>query len=199
MLIKRILSLYDYTGVWSQPYREAGYDVTQIDLQHGRDVRLLTYPKGVHGILAAPPCTHFAQAGSQWWKRKGTKPLKQGLALVDACLRFVAVCNPAWWVLENPRGRITDYLGPHRFEFDPWEFAGLADEPQRERYTKRTLLWGHFRRPLRKPLPPVRFTITRMGVPTFSTSYTNYKMWSGDPRRSTTPQGFARAFFAANP
>ncbi len=54
--MNRILSLCDYTGNWSQPYVEAGYDVVRVDLQHGGDVRLLqkdTSP--VHGILAAPP------------------------------------------------------------------------------------------------------------------------------------------------
>ena len=53
--MRRILSLCDYTGNWSQPYYEAGYDVVRIDLQHGGDVRLLERDtKPVHGILAAP-------------------------------------------------------------------------------------------------------------------------------------------------
>ena len=29
----------------------------------------------VHGILAAPPCTHFAVSGARWWKRKGPDAL----------------------------------------------------------------------------------------------------------------------------
>jgi hypothetical protein len=36
-----ILSLCDYSGRWSQPYRDAGYNVIQIDLKRGNDVRLL--------------------------------------------------------------------------------------------------------------------------------------------------------------
>lgn len=59
----KILSLCDYSGTWSKPYRDAGYDVIQIDLQRGgQDVRLLQREKDVHGILAAPPCTCFARA-----------------------------------------------------------------------------------------------------------------------------------------
>ncbi len=83
-----VLSLCDYTGNWSRPYREAGYDVRQVDLQHGDDVRLfeaLPYP--VRGVLAAPPCTDFAGSGARWWEGKGQKPLLNGLALVDACCR----------------------------------------------------------------------------------------------------------------
>lgn len=63
---KTILSLCDYTGAWSDPYRDAGYDVIMVDLANGKDVRLLPYPTGrVHGILAAPPCTHFALSGTR--------------------------------------------------------------------------------------------------------------------------------------
>lgn len=55
--MKKIISLCDFSGAWSQPYVDAGgYDVIRIDLQRdGRDVRLLEKMDGVHGILAAPP------------------------------------------------------------------------------------------------------------------------------------------------
>ena len=32
-----ILSLCDYSGVWSQPYADAGYRVVKVDIQHGSD------------------------------------------------------------------------------------------------------------------------------------------------------------------
>lgn len=193
-----ILSLCDYTGVWSAPYAENGYAVVQIDLRHGQDVRLLKYPGKVHGILAAPPCTHFALSGAHAWERKGDKALLRGLALVDACLRFVAVCKPKWWVLENPRGRITDYIGPHQFEFDPWEYAGYLMDPERERYSKRTLLWGSFVKPRTKPVRPIKTRVTRKGRPHMSASRTTTHQ-TGSDQRSGTPEGFARAFFEANP
>lgn len=37
---KTILSLCDNSGVWSKPYKDAGYNVIQVDIQHGRDARL---------------------------------------------------------------------------------------------------------------------------------------------------------------
>ena len=62
-----------------------------------------------------------------------------GLAVVDACLRAVAVYRPTWWALENPIGRLKDYLGDPAFRFDPCDFG--------DPWTKRTWLWGHFTPP----------------------------------------------------
>ena len=100
--MKRILSLCDYTGRWSEPYSKNGYEVIEVEILHGQDVRLLEHPGEVHGIIAQPPCTHFAGSGARWWKAKGEEKLLEGLQLVDACLRFVAICQPQFWVLENP-------------------------------------------------------------------------------------------------
>lgn len=72
----------------------------------GSDARLFKKLKRpVRGVLCAPVCTHFAGSGARWWKgkaAKGDKGLLDGLALVDAYLRVVAVHKPDWWVLENP-------------------------------------------------------------------------------------------------
>lgn len=177
-----ILSLCDFTGEWSRPYREAGYDVVQIDLQHGQDVRLLEAPPyRVHGILAAPPCTEFAGSGARWWKQKGEGPLLDGLAIVDACLRIVAITQPKWWALENPVGRLRRWIGPPAYTFHPCDFG--------DPWTKKTLLWGRFNPPVKRPVEPTEGS----------------KLWRLPPSpdramlRSITPAGFARAFFEANP
>lgn len=186
---KIILSLCDVTGIWSAPYRAAGYDVRQIDIKTGGDVRLLEYPGKVHGIIAQPPCTHFAGSGARWWAEKGDAAIIEGLQVVDACLRFVAVCSPTWWVLENPVGRLKDWIGPAKMTFQPHEFAGFADEPEREAYTKRTCLWGNFTIPAKNDVGNQLGSIMHTIPP-------------GENRaaiRSVTPTGFARAFFMANP
>jgi hypothetical protein len=123
-----ILSLCDFTGNWSETYREAGYEVVRIDLQHGQDVRLLKFPGRVHGILAAPPCTHFSRAGASHWKNKGEDAILEGLAIVDACLRLITVCQPDWWALENPIGRLKDYIGPPPVEVRPVRLRRSVDE-----------------------------------------------------------------------
>lgn len=191
-----ILSLCDFTGNWARPYADAGYGVRLVDLQHGQDVRLLEHPgEPVHGILAAPPCTAFSSAGAWTWQKKGEAGLLEGLAVVDACLRAVAVCRPVWWALENPAGRLRRWLGPAAWSFDPCDFG--------DPYTKRTYLWGNFippaplfceqaRRAVRpEPLSPCGSA--------GASDRTTRLAGSNKVGRSATPAGFARAFFQANP
>ena len=182
-----VLSLCDFTGEWSRPYLEAGYAVRRVDLKHGDDVRLLEYQGPVRGVLAAPPCTAFAGSGAQYWSAKdaGGATL-EALALVDACLRIVAVHRPLWWALENPVGRLRRWLGPPALSFNPCDYG--------DPYTKRTLLWGHFNAPARSPVEPERVCsqgswLMRLGGKSERTK----------ELRSATPAGFARAFFEANP
>lgn len=177
-----VLSLCDFTGSWSKPYRDAGYDVVQLDIKHGQDVRLFeAMPCPVRGVLAAPPCTHLASSGARWWADKGEQALLDALAVVDACLRVVAVHRPQWWCLENPVGRLSRYLGEPRMAFDPADYG--------DPYTKKTLLWGDF-----NPPPKRRVEATE-----------GSKMHRIPPSperqmlRSITPAGFAEAFCRANP
>ncbi len=207
-----ILSLCDFTGNWSRPYELAGYEVIRIDLQHGQDIRTLRHlEQPIHGILAAPPCTHFSRAGAQFWKAKGEGPILEGLALVDACLRAVAIYHPTWWVLENPIGRLKDYLGPPKWKFDPCMFG--------DPWTKRTWLWGHFTppRPLFSPQarcevegvfrapasrPMSMRKVAESGCATKPLPPMDRTIWPGSKRkqeRSATPPGFSQAFFEANP
>ena len=135
---KTILSLCDHSGEWARPYAEAGYHICTVDLKGlysdsklhrhlPRDIRLLDYNEdaNIHGILAAPPCTDFSGSGAQYWPQKDTDGRTiESLAIVDACLRAVAIYKPAWWVLENPVGRLKNFIGPCADQFDPCDFAG---------------------------------------------------------------------------
>ena len=185
---RTILSLCDTTGIWSEPYRAAGYRVIKVDIKDGGDVRTLPYQGKVHGIIMQPPCTHFAGSGARWWKAKGPSALIEGLQVVDACLRAVAICEPEWWVLENPVGRLKNHIGPAVMTFQPHEYAGYADDPEAEAYTKRTCLWGNFLRPEKKDVGNKLGSIMHKMPPSEGRA----------AKRSKTPQGFARAFFEAN-
>lgn len=205
---KVILSLCDYTGNWAKPYREAGYTVRCIDLKNGDDVRMIGYmphanDNRVHGILAAPPCTDFSVSGAQYWKAKDENGgTLSALALVDACLRAVAVYRPVWWALENPVGRLKNWLGPHTFAFDPCDFGGYMRPDERsceistpqDAYTKKTLLWGQFNIPVKMRVEPVRVCSQGSWIQTLGGKSERTK-----ELRSATPIGFARAFFEANP
>ena len=189
--MKTILSLCDFSGNWAKPYADAGYNVKLVDIKTTGDLRLLKFDQfgSVHGILAAPPCTHFAVSGARWWAEKGESALLEGLSVVDACLRIVTITRPRWWVLENPVGRLRDYLGPPLHTFDPCDYG--------DPYTKRTQLWGQFTPPL-----PLFIGEDRSVEPTEGSKM--HRLYGGKSERtktmrSMTPAGFANAFFTANP
>ncbi len=177
-----ILDLCAGTGAWSEPYEKAGYDVRRYELKAGQDIRFFKpFKERVWGVLCAPPCTHFSSAGAQYWPAKGDAALAEGLAVVDACFRVIQICQPQWWAMENPRGRLVDYLGKPALTFQPCDYG--------DPWTKFTCLWGRFAVPEKCPVPP------SMG--------SKMDMVSGRKDRaaitSVTPPGFAACFFKANP
>lgn len=181
-----ILDLCGGSGSWSLPYKNAGYEVIVVDPRAGSGkVEEFQTQQPIHGILAAPPCTHFSSSGALHW---GPKDLdgrtRQAVRTTRACLHLISKLKPKWWALENPVGRIQKLvpeLGKPVFKFDPCDFG--------HPYTKRTLLWGRFTPPTKSP------------VPAYLGSYL-HTLSPGPERgniRSLTPEGFANAFFKANP
>ena len=76
---RTLLSLFDYTGEWSQPFYDAGWNVIQWDIQLDEfmDINLLDSAEtvldqfdSVDGIIAALPCTDFACSGARWFAAK---------------------------------------------------------------------------------------------------------------------------------
>jgi len=173
-----ILDLCGGTGAWSRPYVEAGYDVRLITLPE-HDVRLYQPPRKVHGVLAAPPCTHLSVSGARWWEEKGDEVLLEALSVVDACVRIVHATRPEWWALENPVGRLVHYLGPWKWTFDPCDFG--------DPWTKKTCIWGEHNIPEKTPVEPTEGSKMHLLPPSPQRS----------KLRSITPPGFARAFFEA--
>jgi hypothetical protein len=209
-----ILSLCDYTGAWSAPYRAGGYDVRQIDLKGGFDVRLMPFPGRVWGILAAPPCDRFCNPSARLWSasdtpiqvsapevcghigRWETSQTLNSLSIADACLRLVALCSPSWWALENSVGRLPGWYGDPKMMFHPYQYADLADDPISEAYTKKTCLWGNFTTPDNRLVCPEKLPAH---LPPGRRDRTSRMSSTDKSDRAKTPQGFARAFFQANP
>lgn len=195
---KVVLSLFDFSGRWSRPYRERDYQVFQADLKLGIDVLELNPTdlpfEHVDVLLAAPPCTDFASSGAQYWKIKDDDGRTEAsMNLVSKTLELVEYYKPRYWAIENPVGRISKLfpeLGTPWY-FNPHEFAQLADDPESERYTKKTGLWGVFNPPQKHPLTPImgNSPIMKLGGKSERTK----------ELRSMTPTGFARAFCVANP
>lgn len=187
---KCILSLFDYKKTWSKPYEENGYEVVIIDLKHGVDIITWNYklykPKHFYGILAAPPCTDFAGSGARWWKEKDKDGrTNYSCILIHQTLAIIKYFNSEFWALENPVGRIEKLVPEMKqyrlLSFNPCDFG--------DPYTKKTILYGKFNPFLTyKPVKPTEGS--KM-----------HKLPPSEKRqeiRSTTPLGFAYAFYEAN-
>jgi len=175
-----------------------GYDVIQVDIQHGKDVREIRAGElpPITGVLAAPPCTHFARSGARYWKAKDISGItREAVDLVRYTLDLIRQLDKRdtlqFWCMENPVGRMGELvpeIGPVRFKFDPYQFG--------DGYYKRTWLWGKFVPPL--PL----FAGAWYDRPTRPTvNWTEAQSGGGEKRaaaRSETPMGFAYAFYRAN-
>ena len=217
---KIILDLCGGTGSWAKPYKDNGYDVRTLTLpdfdvtkwQDNEEFVQLLQSNTIHGILAAPPCTMFSIARNDKTARN-PRDMRGGMEIVKACLDIVHEClyepfrisenSLKFWALENPHGYLYRYLGRPPFEFDPCEFG--------DQYKKRTQIWGMFNEPKKasicdtldmKGLDFVKnvenFRHLKEGmIPTGYKEKT--KLSWRTITRSITPQGFARAFFKANP
>ena len=201
--MKTLLSLFDYSGNWSAPYEDAGWNVILWDIKHSCDF-LVTFSDimdagadyfyeyifdnwgTVDGILAAVPCTDFAASGARWWAAKDASgQTAKSIELVYQTLRIIDLCSPDFWVIENPVGRLhklVPELGLPWY-FQPYQFG--------EPYTKKTGLWGQFNKP----------AFTNIVEPTEGSMM--HRRYGGKSEhtktmRSLTPQGFAQAFFDAN-
>ena len=208
---KVILSLYDMSGSWAQPWRDAGFTVVQMDTYFGDDIMQInplefvgqieaTYGPIV-GILSACPCTSYAGSGARWWAQQHDKPSKEWVEkkygfwaaeyfdapveyanfLVHFTQLYVEITDTAFHVLENPVGRIQEIAGL------PRPTAQFQPSNFGDPYTKRTQLFGKF-----SPDLPVA------NVDPVEGSKVQSKMSSSDPERSLTPEGFSYSFFMAN-
>lgn len=214
-MTKTLVSLCDYTGEWARPYAEAGWRVLLVDIKHPKkysrrenvhrygitvqEFRDLVLGRRIiaraHGILAAPPCTHFSSSGAQHWKAKDADGRTEShLEIVDACLDIIDALKPDFWALENPVGRLFRLrplrLGRPKMYFQPCDYG--------DPYTKKTGLWGMFNTDL--PKTPVEPVMYESGGKRGSIFW--MKLGGASERtktlRSQTPEGFARAFYQAN-
>lgn len=188
-----IISLYDYSGTWSEPYVQAGYPVQRWDKKVEGDIlteqafkTLTEHSEYVYGLLAAPPCTFFAASGARWWAGITDDDLTEMIALAQLVLILKEQYdNLVFWSLENPVGRIEklipELVAYRTMSFDPCDFG--------DPYTKKTILWGEFNAQLKKtPVEPVLGSLMH-NIPGGKKQA---------ERRSMTPPGFSRAFFDAN-
>ena len=207
---KILISLYDYTGNASRPYKENGWIVKQVDIQHGIDVLKWDYASWYFGfmehgalpevgIIAMQPCTDYALSGAKHFKAKDvdgrTEASQKLVSKTREIIEFFEDLNVLnFWQLENPMSRIhklNPWLGDVKHKFNPCDYAGYDPNPNDSRYNKQTWLWGNFNIPEKKFMEP------------FEKEYPGFKKLGGKSQktkneRSKTPLGFAYAFYNAN-
>ena len=206
-----IISLCDYTGIFTKPWRDAGHDALHIDpLRENNGTILDMMPeimeamnKKVLFVAGFPPCTDVAVSGSRHFESKRSKDphYQSKAALVAEQCRIIGELSGAPWFFENPVSVFSSIFGKPDYIFHPYEFGGYLpvydEHPEwpeyikpRDAYPKKTCLWsgGGFVLPDKKPVPV---------NPGFSDQH---KKLGGKSQRtknirSATPRGFAQAVF----
>lgn len=155
------------------------------------------------GLLLAPPCTDYSSSGARWFAAKDADGRTAASnRITQDCLRLVHLLQPEWWALENPRGRISSCvpeLGKWLMHFNPADYAGFSDHPDRESYSKDTYLYGDFNTDLPKNEREIVWYYDKKGNRgSWQWKHLGGKSERTKELRSVTPQGFSRAFAAAN-
>lgn len=199
--------LCDESGVMAEPWAAEGIECFCVDVEHSirrdrkvgninfvwGDCRSWRPPEGCRIIFGAafPPCTHVAVSGARDFIKKGGVMLRDALDTFEACRQALA-WSGAPYCVENPRGVLASipHIGRPQHRFDPCDYAGYADDPASESYTKETCLWvgNGFVMPEARPEIPVLGSKMHLLPPTADRASI----------RSKTPQGFARAVKIAN-
>jgi len=138
-----LLSLFDYSGQWSKPFADNGWNVIQWDIKLNEFMNInaletaeicLDLFNDVTGIISAPPCTHFTNSGAQYWAIKDEDGRTyEAMEMVNQVKRIANLFRPTdpeydqpfFWALENPVGRLPKLipdLGSPLY-FHPYEFA----------------------------------------------------------------------------
>lgn len=196
--------LCDRTGIAAHPWASTGYECWCVDIQHSirrerveglvhyvwGDVRSWLPPARPIAFMGCfPPCTHVAVSGARDFKAKGLMMLADALTIFNAC-QLACAYSGAPYFIENPVGVLSSHIRKPDYAFHPCDYAGYADDPASEGYTKRTCLWtgGGFVMPPAREVPAIRGSMMHLLPPSDERS----------DLRSATPKGFARAVFEAN-
>lgn len=215
---KVVISLFDYSGKWAQPWRDAGYSVIQHDIKTGSD--LLTdawiYDQieearregvEVYGVLAALPCTTFAGSGARWWAGRHDVESPEALAQVfgekaiSSGAKSAREYNVMLYQATRDMIALANPTGFHALENPTGRIeraTGLPEPTIRfdpsnfgDPYTKKTGIYGSFRADLPTAnVDPVEGSKVQSKLRGYNAL--------DKEARSDTPDGFAYAFFMAN-
>jgi hypothetical protein len=207
-----IISLCDYTGIFTKPWVDAGYEAIHVDPQrdsNGTIIEMLPVIRNailsgrVAFVAGFPPCTEVAVSGAAHWEGKYKKDryFQCKASIIAEQCRMIGELSGVPWFFENPVSGFSSIFGKPNFIFNPFEFGGYLPEDDehpeypnyiaaRDAYPKKTCLWSGngFE------LPAVKSVYVKPGY-----ADTHNKLGGKSLRtkniRSATPRGFAQAVF----
>jgi len=116
----RVLDLFCGLGGFSQAFVASDrWSVTTVDIENRFEadrvadvfeLRPSDFGQGFDVVLASPPCTQFSIAASRFYRfdegEPQTEAARDALALVYHTIGLIRGLAPAYWVLENPVGKL---------------------------------------------------------------------------------------------
>jgi len=206
-----IISLCDYTGIFTKPWRDAGYEALHVDPQRDNNGTILEMAPEISRAIKSgrvafvagfPPCTDVSVAGARHFqsKRAVDQHFQAKAALIAEQCRMVGEIAHVPWFFENPVSVFSSIFGEPDYSFNPSDFGGYLSEddahpdwpeiiPHQDAYPKKTCLWSGcgFELPDKKPVDSIK-------------DYPGWKKLGGKSLRtknirSATPRGFAQAVF----
>jgi len=182
-----ILDLAGGTGAWSQPWKSTfnviNVTLPEYDLTHEKTVEHFSNLPNVFGIFFACPCTIWSNSASTIFHSRPPSLIFHHFRIFMGGYRIIQSQKDkiAFWVIENPVGKMKYLLGPKQAWFHPYHYG--------DPYQKLTHLWGDFLMPNKLAL--MKLTKKTRGHTGFNKKYRA-------ETRSITPAGFAQAFYNTN-
>lgn len=147
-MTKLVIDLCAGLGGFSSAFTTEDYWVVTVEIEKRfkptilADVRYLPFRENLQPdvLLASPPCNSFSVACPQF-PRKG---IMKSLEIVGACLEAVVFLKPKKWLVENPRGRLRQFLGK------PKQTIRYSDYDKEIKLMKTTDFWGNIFLPMVK-------------------------------------------------
>lgn len=118
-----MIELFSGSGIMADSFKRCGFDVCTFDNEPKfnpdvcKDVMDMTFDDvaDANVIWASPPCQKFSVAviGKNWKDGKPrNKETEQALDVVNQTIQLIALSNPDFWFIENPRGMLRKVIEP---------------------------------------------------------------------------------------
>ena len=157
--MKKIISLFDYTGLAVEPWADDGYDCHIYDIKHngvtGLEKNITAHHAdlfsfdNIYDILSDDsqniklvycflPCTDTAVSGARWFERKRKENRNFHLDAIRPARWVADLCDELGipYIIENPVSVISTIWRKPNYVFHPYEYGGYIDirEAQHPQY-----------------------------------------------------------------